>query len=893
MVHIKQGIETETTGAECWAREPRLFPRDRRSRRAAAISLVFLFFASFGVCATSAPARSLLSENAARALEEFGLYDLAKPPAPSSILQDEATSLALHVRVLCLRAHYLMLKGKVTKARDLLEEAASICPDNYGIRLSLAEIEHRTLNEGKAVQICDELIAAHPERIEAYQLKGRIYEDTGQVAKAMEAYKKVLDKWPACNDVIRRLLRLALGRGNLDLVIEICKKRLEREPRHFQTLWWLAYVYDIKAQEKNDPALYRESAKYYEAALESRPDATKLYLRLGRVYLRLGNRDKAVSALRRGIIADSTDREIRRAFEDLVSPEGEDEEILAAYRSLADEYPNSTDIQKLYADQLLARGKYHEARRQFERLLSLEPTNVKVLLELGKLDLRERDWDKAKAHFERAVSIAGEDVDVYQEIGNAYLDADRYGKAVALFNKVLEREPKRVAAYFALAQAYQQMDELDKAAEVLRRGLAAVEKQKSRKPLLLALSTIEQQRGNFADAVALLRQAYDIDRTDMITFFRLGNLLLTMGDDESFKELLQQGRATFRRRMDIFQETLVFLLMDFHRYNEVIPELRSLIERHPDQWRYYASLATAYQRLRQAANGERLFDEARDRLGDTPDFYRFAERYYTLNYRHQEAADAIRKLIEISTVPRAKETADEWFALYGSLIYHLGRLKKYDEIGRVLERAERELGKIDPKQMRMLRARALAEMKHYDEAVAIYREMLKESPDDPSLYYELGAVLNEAGRNTEAEKALRKCLALLPRLPRDPEKRDLRATVLNHLGYMFVEDGVKLDEAEKLLDEALKLNPRAGFIIDSKGWLEYKLGRYDEAVRLLKKAADYSSEDPTIYSHLGDAYAKAGQNKKALEYWQKALRLDPSLQDVKAKIEKISKNSAR
>jgi pentatricopeptide repeat protein len=73
------------------------------------------------------------------------------------------------------------------------------------------------------------------------------------------------------------------------------------------------------------------------------------------------------------------------------------------------------------------------------------------------------------------------------------------------------------------------------------------------------------------------------------------------------------------------------------------------------------------------------------------------------------------------------------------------------------------------------------------------------------------------------------------------------------------------------------------------GWLQFQRGDIDGALQYLQRALRYSSEDPVLYDHLGDAFARAGEPDKALEYWQQALRLDPSLTAIQAKIEKMEK----
>jgi tetratricopeptide (TPR) repeat protein len=89
----------------------------------------------------------------------------------------------------------------------------------------------------------------------------------------------------------------------------------------------------------------------------------------------------------------------------------------------------------------------------------------------------------------------------------------------------------------------------------------------------------------------------------------------------------------------------------------------------------------------------------------------------------------------------------------------------------------------------------------------------------------------------------------------------------------------------ELIQKALKLKPKSGYIIDSLGWVYFRKGLYDEALHYLKKAAKLTSNDPTINEHLGDAYFKKKNFEKALEHYKKALSLKhPEENKVKQKI---------
>jgi tetratricopeptide (TPR) repeat protein len=100
---------------------------------------------------------------------------------------------------------------------------------------------------------------------------------------------------------------------------------------------------------------------------------------------------------------------------------------------------------------------------------------------------------------------------------------------------------------------------------------------------------------------------------------------------------------------------------------------------------------------------------------------------------------------------------------------------------------------------------------------------------------------------------------------------------------MWAEEGIKLDEAEKMAKESLKLDPKNKNTIDTLGWVYYKQKKYKESVEELSKAVE-NNENPSITDHLGDAYFALGEREKARAEWEKALKLCDN-DDLKKKIQ--------
>ncbi|MBI5875278.1 MAG: tetratricopeptide repeat protein, partial [Deltaproteobacteria bacterium] len=112
---------------------------------------------------------------------------------------------------------------------------------------------------------------------------------------------------------------------------------------------------------------------------------------------------------------------------------------------------------------------------------------------------------------------------------------------------------------------------------------------------------------------------------------------------------------------------------------------------------------------------------------------------------------------------------------------------------------------------------------------------------------------------------------------------------LNYLGYTYAELGTNLEEALDLIKKALAIKPESGQIIDSLGWVYYKMGETDKAVSELERAIKYIPDDPVVLEHLGDAYLKKGLKDKAVDFYEKSLKIDPKNTKLKEKTEKLKK----
>jgi tetratricopeptide (TPR) repeat protein len=166
------------------------------------------------------------------------------------------------------------------------------------------------------------------------------------------------------------------------------------------------------------------------------------------------------------------------------------------------------------------------------------------------------------------------------------------------------------------------------------------------------------------------------------------------------------------------------------------------------------------------------------------------------------------------------------------------------------------------------------QLHRYDEAAAAYSQRLssdiRDGYQDWYVYYVRGISYERLGQWDKADADFRRALELQPSHPQ----------IMNYLGYSLVERRENLDEALALIEEAVSLRPDSGYIVDSLGWVYYRLGRFEDAVAPMEEAAELLATDPIVNDHLGDVYWKVGREYEARFQWQRALSFDPEPEEV-------------
>ena len=211
----------------------------------------------------------------------------------------------------------------------------------------------------------------------------------------------------------------------------------------------------------------------------------------------------------------------------------------------------------------------------------------------------------------------------------------------------------------------------------------------------------------------------------------------------------------------------------------------------------------------------------------------------------------------------AIESPEQTLAVQARRADMLARQGQMDAARRAIQSVP-ERGPDDARLKIQAESQLLRDHKQPEAAYQLLADELARDPDDEGLLYDTAMAAERVGKVDEMERLLRQLIQVNPEA----------ANAYNALGYSLADRGVRLPEAKQLIEKAVQLVPDDGYIQDSLGWVEFKMGRHQEAKRLLEGAYK-SRPDAEIAAHLGEVLWTLGDREGARKAWRDGLRLNP------------------
>jgi tetratricopeptide (TPR) repeat protein len=369
---------------------------------------------------------------------------------------------------------------------------------------------------------------------------------------------------------------------------------------------------------------------------------------------------------------------------------------------------------------------------------------------------------------------------------------------------------------------------------------------------MYAFANVSARMGNLERAQELLEQVLKIKPENDAAALTYIALLQKSGN---VKKALEWIEVAIKDREDDFNLRMAYarLLTDAKRFDDARQQFEILSLKAPNNVDVLYALGLLYLQVNKLDEAEQQFSQ----------LTQLKKRVFDSNYYLGRIAEEKKELDKASDLYQGVHGGENYFdarirlslilAKQGEIEKALGNIRSIQKtkgLNRlILIQAEGEI---------------LTEEKRYPEAMEVFNKAIEEE-SHPDLLYSRAMLAEKMGRMDVLEADLKAILAV------DAEN----ATALNALGYTLADRTDRYDEAYDYIKRAYEISPDDFYILDSMGWILYRLGRLDEAVDFLQRALELRN-DPEIAAHLGEVFWVMGKKQAAKEIWDTALKGTPT-----------------
>ncbi|HKW35727.1 MAG TPA: tetratricopeptide repeat protein [Candidatus Acidoferrum sp.] len=502
----------------------------------------------------------------------------------------------------------------------------------------------------------------------------------------------------------------------------------------------------------------------------------------------------------------------------------------------------------------------NKAIEQFREINRLDPTDTESALWLARLYRLKNEHDRSEQVLRGILKTDPENEQGIEQLTQLLMDEGKSEEAVKLLEGITEHSDAPVLLDL-LGDAYTQNHELPKA-ETAYRKAAGMDPSELSHQRGLGQTLLSEEK--YAEALKVYQKLSDLMPDDSDVYLRIAQIYRELHQLDKAEENLVKARQYAPGSLEVmYNEGMLYESQG--RYDDAIRVLSDAVTGIKGQSATMPSrkrsLSILYQQLGQLYRDVQNYQaaiytfEELGHLGDEED--RRARMMIMDTYR---AAKDLPRALQTGKEAMAKYPADPGIRTSYALL--LGENSQTDDAVKIL-RAQLH-GDTADRDTYLNIAQVYERGRRYKEAEESARaaEVLPGQPrDNEMVWFLLGAIYERQKLYDKAEAEFKKVLAV----------NSKNAPVLNYYGYMLGDLGIRLDEAQALVERALKEEPYNGGYLDSLGWVYFKENRTADAEATLRKALAREGHDPTIHSHLGDVYSKRGRQDLAAAEWEKSL----------------------
>lgn len=623
-----------------------------------------------------------------------------------------------------------------------------------------------------------------------------------------------------------------------------------------------AYFHFSMARVFDQGEDWDESIKEYKKALEISPNDADIYSSMARTYLNQRNRDEAVKAAQKAVE---------------LNPDS-----LGAHHLLADMYISviqNAQNNNRQTSQAAVKESFTKAIHEYEEIVRIDPRGRDGYLVLGQLYRLNDAPEKAMELYRKFLGVEPGSEEGIVALATLSMENDHNAEAIELLNDFIKGQPSSPRALEMLGDAHTALGNTTDAASAYKRAAAMNNDTDLRDKLAAALYEDSQ----LEEAAKLYEVILQEDLSSIDIMQRLGQIYRRQMKYSEARDILNKALGRSRDNLSL-RFDLAFVDRDEGKFEDSIKGFEALLkdtEKSTYNQREKLSRSLIYTQLAMVHSLMTRFDQAIAAFNNVRALSDTAERSRVdmmIADTYREAKDLDKAQATLQSALQDTPNSRDLQVAYADLIASRGRL---DEAIQILQKLadgkEPDLGLLSA--MTSIYERG----KKFEDAQKVLDTAIRRFADDKNVYFMQGALYEQQKKFPEAEQAFRKALDLDKNNP----------SVLNYLGYMLADRGLKLDEALTMIKKAVDTDPINGAFLDSLGWVYYKMDRLDLAEQYLKRAVAFAATNATMYDHLGDVYYKTGKYREAQASWTKGLQYADEPEEAAQMRQKLDQVRAR
>jgi len=802
----------------------------------------------------------------------------------------ESLALADKAELYAIRGEAHLFDKNLEKAAKEFNTALDIKSDVVSAQIGLALLASMEGRFEYARQQVDKIIKINSRNAAAWSLLGDLSANEGKAEEAEQAYSNAIsNRYDNLSDHIKRgQVRIYLEKFD-DAMRDIAaiKRRAPRSPLGYHAEGLLKFKQNQYAEAQAD----------FESALQQNPNYMPSVLFLGASHAAQGHR-QAEQLLYQFLNAFPQSYPARVLLGVARLQDKDFADAISVLKPLLASNPDDAKVLELIGTSYLGQGKTSEGIEYLQRAVALQPGTAATHVKLGLSLMMQGDREQGIGEIEAAIELDAKQEQVETLLVYSYLRAREFGKALDAAKRFQAKDPGNAPAITLTALVYMAKGDDSNARALLNEALEVAPGDPG---AASALARLEIKHGNTDKAKSLYQEVLKHHPGHLPALMELAAFDATEGNIEKAKIWLEQTVEANPTEL----QPRVLLARHYLRLGQpsrALTLMREVEEEYPKHPLLLAELGRAQLAMDEYANALASFGTLLQiRPGSVGAHYYLAKTHSAtgdLNRMRQHLNQALRlnpehflsklAMARLLTLENKADAADK---LVGELktshprhadVYMLeGWIATRRNQSQAAIQAYSEALKLAPgSELTVTYAQALWQSGEQEQARTTLEAWLQDQPEDLLVRYALAESYLSLGQSKAAETAFAKVVDQAPN----------HVPALNNLAWLLRKDDP--NQAITYAERALKLAPDAPDVMDTMGMLLLNQGKNERATRLLQKAEERASKNPTIRYHLALALSRNGDKDRAQQILRELVEGDTAFaekQEAQALLESLNK----